>query len=137
LKKGINALEFESVRELSISCKKQGINLGKLASSIRINNYTDKLGANLDQIESFIRNLANSPEPEKLFDVANQIAQISMSESIPIDILADHIKRQQEEPVVQAINEIFHPPPNNNNPNAESLHPPSSPSSFPHKEEHI
>jgi len=97
LKKGVDALEYESVRELSISCKKQGINLGKLASSIRINNYTNKLGANLDQIESFIRTLANFPEPERLIDAANQIAQISMSESIPINLLSDHIKQQQEE----------------------------------------
>jgi hypothetical protein len=37
-----------------------------------------------------------------------------------------------KKPLIQAINEIFHPP--NNSPNAESLHP-SSPSSFPHKEE--
>jgi hypothetical protein len=73
-KKGINALEYESVRELSISCKKQGTNLGALASSIRLTNYIQKLGANLDQIESFIRNLANFPEPERLIDAANQIA---------------------------------------------------------------
>jgi uncharacterized protein (UPF0335 family) len=55
------------------------------------------LGANWEQIESFIANLANFPEPKKLFDVINQIAQISMSKSIPLDMLADHIKRQQEE----------------------------------------
>jgi hypothetical protein len=96
-KKGVEALEYESVRELSISCKKQGINLGTLASSVRLNNYVQRLGANLEQIEAFIANLANSPEPKKLFDVANQIAQISMSESIPLDVLADHIKRQQYE----------------------------------------
>jgi putative heme iron utilization protein len=49
------------------------------------------------QIETFIANLANFPEPEKLIDAANQAAQLSMSESIPLDMLADHIKRQQEE----------------------------------------
>jgi hypothetical protein len=96
-KKGIDALEYESVRELSISCKKQGINLCTLASSIRLNNHIQKLGAIQEHIEAFITNLANSPEPEKLFDTANQIAQISMSESIPLAVLADHIKRQQEE----------------------------------------
>ena len=93
-KKGVNALEYESVRELSISCKKQGINLGTLASSVRTNNYVQRLGA---QIETFLANLANFPEPEKLIDAANQAAQISMSESIPLDMLADHIKLQQEE----------------------------------------
>jgi hypothetical protein len=48
LKKGINALEYESVRKLSISCKKQGINLGALASSIRsefcIGRYCSRSG---------------------------------------------------------------------------------------------
>ena len=96
-KKGVDALEFDSVRELSISCKKQGINLGALASSIRINNYLNKLGVNQDEIESFIANLANSPEPKKLFDVANEIAQISMSESISLEELGNRIKQQQEE----------------------------------------
>jgi hypothetical protein len=96
-KKGINAVDFESVRELSILCKKQGINLGALASSIRLNNYIQKLSVNQEQIEVLIANLANSPKPKKLVDVANQIAKISTSESIPLDVLADHIKRQQEE----------------------------------------
>jgi hypothetical protein len=96
-KKEINALDFESVRELSISCKKQGINLGAFASSIRINNYIQKLGANQDKIEAFLSNLANSPEPEKLIDVANQIAQISTSESIPVGLLSNHIKQKHEE----------------------------------------
>jgi hypothetical protein len=96
-KKGIDALEFESVRELSISCKKQGTNLCMLASSIRLNNYIDNLGANQDEIESFIANLANSHEPKKLFEVANQIAQISLSESISLEDLGNHIKQKEEE----------------------------------------
>ena len=41
-KKGIDALEYESIRELSISCRKQGTNLGALASSVRTNNYLNK-----------------------------------------------------------------------------------------------
>ena len=96
-KKGVDALEFESVRELSIACKKQDVNLGALASSVRLNKYIQKLGANQDEIETFIADTVNSPDPKKLFDVANQIAQISMSESIPLQMLADHIKRQQDE----------------------------------------
>ncbi len=63
-KKGVDAVEYESIRELTISYKKQGINLGMLASSIRINNYLQKLGANQEQIETSIANLANSPEPK-------------------------------------------------------------------------
>jgi hypothetical protein len=58
--------------------------LGTLASSVRTNNYVQRLGA---QIETFIANLANFPEPEKFIDAASQAAQISMSESIPLDML--------------------------------------------------
>ena len=72
---------YEYVRELAIHCKKEGIRLGEeLASCIRLNNYSKNLGVNQDQIESFIASLANSPEPEKLIDVANKVAQISRSE---------------------------------------------------------
>jgi hypothetical protein len=45
-KKGVDAADFESIRELSISCKKQGTNLGALTSSQRLNNYIQKLGVN-------------------------------------------------------------------------------------------
>ena len=64
---------------------------------MRLNNYIQKLGANQDQIESFIANLANSPEPEKLIDVANQVAQLSGFESIPLEELEVHIKHTEEE----------------------------------------
>jgi hypothetical protein len=59
--------------------------------------YVQKLGAKQDQIEIFISNLANSPEPEKLIDIANQIAQISTSESISPEKLGNRVKQQQEE----------------------------------------
>jgi DNA repair exonuclease SbcCD ATPase subunit len=96
-KQGINAMDYESVRELSVWCKKQGINLSSLASSLRTNNYVQKLGANQEQIEIFISNLANSPQPEKLIDVANQIAQISTSESISLEELENRVKQKEKE----------------------------------------
>ena len=55
------------------------------------------MGANQDQIESFIANLANSPESEKLIDVANQVARLSRSESIPLEELESHVKQKEEE----------------------------------------
>src|SRR5438874_1251447 len=55
------------------------------------------MGANQDQIESFIPNLANSPEPEKLIDVANQVAHLSRSGLIPLEELEGHIKHKEEE----------------------------------------
>jgi hypothetical protein len=47
----------------------------------------------LEHIESFIKIIADSQEPQKLLDTANQIAQLSTS--IPRDKIPDHIKRQQ------------------------------------------
>jgi hypothetical protein len=96
-KKGVEDSDYESIRELTVSIKKQGIGLNDLVCSVRLNNYAQKLGANQDQIESFIANLANSPEPEKLIDVANQVAHVSISESIPLADLETHVKQRQEE----------------------------------------
>ena len=96
-KKGVEDSDYDSVRELAVYSKKEGFGLSDIASSIRLNNYIQKLGANQDQIESFIANLANSPEPEKLIDVANQVAHLSRSESIPLEELEDHVKQKEEE----------------------------------------
>jgi hypothetical protein len=96
-KKGVEDSEYDSVRELTTSLKKQGIGLSDLACSFRLNNYIKKLGANEDKIESFIVNLANSSEPEKLIDVANQVAQLSRSESKPLEELESHVKQKEEE----------------------------------------
>ena len=71
--------------------------MSKLAPFVRQYNYIEKLCANQEQIESFIANLANSPEPEKLIDVANQVAQLSGFESIPLEELEVHIKHTEEE----------------------------------------
>ncbi len=96
-KKGVEDSEYDSVRELTASLKKQGIGLSDLACSFRLNNYIKKLGANQGQIESFIANLANFPDPGKLIDVANQVAELSRSESIPLEDLEDHVKQKEEE----------------------------------------
>ena len=96
-KKGVADLEYESVRELTVSIKRQGIGLSDVVCSVRLNNYIQKLGANQDQIESFIANLAESPEPEKMIDVANQVAQLSRSESIPLEDLENHVKQKEGE----------------------------------------
>jgi hypothetical protein len=79
---------------LAVFSKKEGFNLSNIASSIRLRNYIQKLGTNQDQIESFIANLANSPEPERLIDVTNQVAHLSRSESIPLKELEGHVKQK-------------------------------------------
>jgi 5'-3' exonuclease len=96
-KKGVENSDYESIRELSLFSKKHGLNLAEYACSIRLNNYIVNIGTNPDEIESFIANLANSPEPEKLIDVANQIAGVSRSESIPLEDLETHVKQREKE----------------------------------------
>ena len=55
-KKGLEDSEYESVRELAVQSKKQGIDLSDLASHFRLYNIIKKSGTNEDQIESFISN---------------------------------------------------------------------------------
>jgi hypothetical protein len=96
-KKEVEDSQYESIRELAVFSKKQGLNLIEHAWSVRLKNYIQKLGANRDQIESIFANLAKSPEPEKLIDIANQVAQLSRSESIPLEELEGHVKQKEEE----------------------------------------
>jgi hypothetical protein len=91
-KKRVQDSDYESIRELSVFCKKQGITLNALASCIRLNNYSQSFGANANEsiLESLIANLANHPDcdPAKLIEAA---AQISESD-IPLEKLDDHVK---------------------------------------------
>jgi hypothetical protein len=95
--KGLADSKFESVREFAVESRKQGLSLSELGSSLRLYNYIKKLGANQYQIESLITNLANFPAPEKLIEVANRIALLSRSESIPLENLENHVKKKEEE----------------------------------------
>ncbi len=102
-RKGIDSTEYESIRDLALFSKREGIILEDLASRVRLINYVKRLGANLEQIEFFIENIVDSQDPQKLIDTANQIAQLSISDSMPLEMMSDHIKRQQDE--VQKIKE--------------------------------
>jgi hypothetical protein len=66
-KKRVQDSDYESIRELSVFYKKQGITLNVLASCIRLNNYIQSLGSNADEstLESLIANLANYPDREQ------------------------------------------------------------------------
>ena len=99
-KKGIKDSDYESIRELAVFSKKEGLNLSELASRFRLYNYIVKLGANEDNIESFIANCmngANSLSPEKIIDFTNQLFDIAKSESIPPAEIPDIIKQKLEE----------------------------------------
>ena len=84
--------DYESIRELSVFCKKQGMTLNALASCIRLNNYIQSLGANVNEstLESLITNLANYPDrdPAKLIEAAAQILELG----IPFENLEEHVK---------------------------------------------
>ena len=71
-KKRVQDSDHESIRELSVFCKKQGITLNALASRIRLNNYIQSLGTNANEstLESLIANVANYPDrdPAKLME---------------------------------------------------------------------
>jgi len=85
-------IDYESIRELSVFCKKQGITLNALTSCIRLNNYIQTLGANVNEstLESLIANLANYPDrdPAKLVEAAAQISE----SGIPLEKLEEHVK---------------------------------------------
>jgi hypothetical protein len=89
--------EFNSIRQVAVESRKQGLTPSDLGSSLRVYHFIKKLGVNQDQIESFIATLANSPEPGILIDFANHVAQLSRSESIPLDGLESHVKQKEEE----------------------------------------
>ena len=48
-KKGVQDSDYESIRELSVFCEKQGMTLNALVSCIRINNYIQSLGASANE----------------------------------------------------------------------------------------
>jgi hypothetical protein len=94
-KKRVQESDYESIRELSVFCKKQGVTLNALASCIRLNNYIQSLGANESTLESLIANLANYPDrdPGKLIEAAAQVSE----SGIPLEKLEDHVKELMAE----------------------------------------
>jgi hypothetical protein len=96
-KVGLETLDFDSIRQLSIEIRKQQLNWSDLASNFRLYNYI-KSGAAEEEIESFIDNInsCNLP-PEKVVEYVNQLFAVSRSELIPIDQVSGYIKEKLEE----------------------------------------
>ncbi|MFZ0510245.1 MAG: hypothetical protein WAM14_01450 [Candidatus Nitrosopolaris sp.] len=72
-KKGVQGSDYESVRDLAIHCKKEGVNLGDLMSALRIKNHIKQIDADEERIEQFIARCANSQDPQMLLDVLEKI----------------------------------------------------------------
>jgi hypothetical protein len=72
-KKGVQGSDFESVRELTIHCNKEGVNLGDLMSALRIKYYIKQIDVDEERVEQFIARCANSQDPQKLVEVLDKI----------------------------------------------------------------
>jgi hypothetical protein len=95
---GIGNSDFESVTELAVDAKKQGLDLADLASHFRLYNFIRKSGAAEEAIESFISKIQSSQIPqEKIIDYVNQLFDISKSETIPLEEVTSYIKQKLEE----------------------------------------
>jgi hypothetical protein len=65
--KNLQGSDIDSVRELAIDAKRQGLNLSELASHFRLYNYFIKSGAAEEDIESFIANVSSTGDiPPKI-----------------------------------------------------------------------
>ena len=87
--------DYESLREVAIHCKKEGVNLGDLVASIRIKNYIKQIDPDEERVEQFIARCANSQDPQKLVDVLDKIGNISLD--VPLVELEQYIKQKQAE----------------------------------------
>jgi hypothetical protein len=96
-KVGLEELDFDSIRQLSIEIRKEGLNFADLASHFRLYNFIRKSGAAEDKIESFIDNINSSNFPEKVVEVVNELYEISKSDSIPLGQVPTYINKKLEE----------------------------------------
>ena len=90
-KRGVQGSDYESVRDLAIHCKKEGVNLGDLVSALRINYFT-QIGVDEGRAEQFITRCANSQDVQKLVDVLDKIGGHI---DVPLEELEEHIKQKQ------------------------------------------
>ena len=88
--------EYESVRDLAITCKKNGISVADISATIRLHNFIRRLGPDVDedQIEQYIAMVSSSSDPQRLIKTADQIAQIS---DVPLSELEERVRQRQTE----------------------------------------
>jgi hypothetical protein len=97
-KKNLQASDIDSVRELAIYAKRQGLNLSDLSSHFILYNYFIKSGAAEEDIESFIANVStDDASPEKLIQYVNQLYDASKEQSIPLHEVPAYIEKKLEE----------------------------------------
>ena len=97
-KVGLEELDFNSIRQLSVEARQHGWNFADLASHARLYNYLKRSGAAEDKIESFIDNInSGDVSPENIVQYLNQLFAVSKEESIPLDQVPNYIKEKLQE----------------------------------------
>jgi hypothetical protein len=97
-KAGLETLDFDSIRQLSIEIRKQGLNWSDLGSHFRLLNFIRKLAASEEKVESFIDNINSSTlPPEKVIEYVNQLFAVSREQSIPPDQVSSYIQQKIQE----------------------------------------
>jgi hypothetical protein len=82
-KAGLDNLDLDSFRELTLEAKKRGMNPSDLASFFRLYNFFRGSGAKENEVESFITNINSGYiPPGKAIELVNQIYDVSKSESV-------------------------------------------------------
>jgi uncharacterized protein YnzC (UPF0291/DUF896 family) len=97
-KKNLQESDIDSVRELAVEAKKEGLSVSDLANHIRLRNFFIKSGASEEKVESFIANVsAGDVPPDKIIEHVNQLHEVSKKESIPLDQVPRHVELKLEE----------------------------------------
>jgi hypothetical protein len=91
----VQGSDYDSVRELAVHCKQEGVNLADLTSALRIKNYIKQIGSDEERVEQFISRCASSQDPQKLLNVLEKIGHMGLD--IPIEELEEHIRQKQVE----------------------------------------
>ncbi|MFL6409136.1 MAG: hypothetical protein ACJ71F_18990, partial [Nitrososphaeraceae archaeon] len=107
-KLGLEELDFDSIRQLSVETRQHGLNLSELASHFRLHNYFIKSGASENTIESFITKVSSGDvSPEQAIELVYQLYEISRGETIPLHQVPGYIgeKLQEKQKIDEQIKE--------------------------------
>jgi hypothetical protein len=97
-KAGLDNLDLDSFRELTLEAKKRGMAASDLASFFRLYNFFRRSGAKENEVESFITNINSGYiTPGKAIELINQMYDITKSEPVSPDQLANYVKQKLEE----------------------------------------
>jgi uncharacterized protein (UPF0335 family) len=95
---GLDSLDLDSFRELTLEAKKRGLSTSDLASFCRLYSFFRGSGAKENEVEAFITNINSGYIlPGKAIELMNQIYDISKSESVSPNQLRDYVRQKLEE----------------------------------------